>query len=140
MANWSAYPMKQQMIELLQSLQDLRAAGAKQIAFVGPAPQWKEDLPTILYHYALREGFHLPRRLKFGLKDSAFEMDSYLQQSIQPQQLARYVSLWSALCNEEGCLTRLGDTADTMTTWNDADFTLPAAIWLAPLILNSSAL
>jgi peptidoglycan/LPS O-acetylase OafA/YrhL len=139
-ASWNLYPVKKHILQFLQTLDDLKAAGAGDVVVVGPTPQWQDHLPNILYHYALSEGppYTVPQRLTFGLKAGLTEFDNDFEQATLQQHGARYISLVKVFCDQEGCLTRLDDTADTMTAWDSQHLTTPAAAWVAPLILKTT--
>ena len=47
-----------------------------------------------------------------------------------------FISAGEVLCNEEGCLTRVGDTASDITASDDAHLTEKASIFLVQKIID----
>lgn len=96
----------------------LRKIGITDIDLIGPVPQWNDGLPKQLYLYFKSDKFHrIPDRMKLGLRQNVLVQDAALS------ELARrigvnYISPVNILCNEDGCITKLGDTGDTLTAWD----------------------
>jgi peptidoglycan/LPS O-acetylase OafA/YrhL len=101
----------------------LRALGAKKVLFVGQDPRWNVDLPKLV-----TRNFFLftPRHTFIGLNKDAL-LKSYLDAEAYMKAGLAYASLFSVLCNEDGCLTYLGEDRRQGLTTHDSSHLLPIA-------------
>lgn len=100
-----------------------------QIVMVGPVPQWIPDLPTVLASYINEHKSLPPAYLELPQRAGALEvqkMDSDLAQLAEQLQV-RYVSLFSILCEQERCLTRVGDSLIDLVVFDDSHLNAPAS-------------
>jgi len=91
-----------------QTIRQLKALGVPRIVVVGPVPWWKRTLPLAIVN-AYRFQRTNPERIAAGVEGA--EADVLMQRLCEEEQVV-YISAWQVLCNAEGCLTRLGPTAD----------------------------
>jgi peptidoglycan/LPS O-acetylase OafA/YrhL len=91
-----------------QTLQQLKALGIPRIVVLGPVPRWKRTLPLAIVN-AYRFQHENPERIANGVSGGD---DDSLMQRLSEAQGVEYISAWRVLCNDEGCLTRVGPTAD----------------------------
>jgi peptidoglycan/LPS O-acetylase OafA/YrhL len=102
------------------------------IVLVGPVPQWPPDLPRVLADY-INEHKSLPPVYLELPKNPAVEevqtMNARLG-ALAEQLHIQYVSLFSILCEEERCLTRLGDSLIDLVVLDDAHFNPPSSIFV----------
>ena len=68
------------------------------------------------------DGAHAPIRLREGLAAGIDKLDTDLEGAIAASG-AHYVSAYRTLCNAEGCLIRVGDSADDLTAYDEGHFT-----------------
>jgi peptidoglycan/LPS O-acetylase OafA/YrhL len=92
----------------------LREQGVAKIFLVGPPPQWKPDLKTALAYFYFAEG-RLPDRMQYGLVN----FDRLVRQDQELERVAKelgvnHLSAIKALCTKDGCITRVGDTPDSL--------------------------
>ena len=117
--------------KLLQTVAAVEEAGVSRILIIGPAPQWNDDLPRLLVIAARRDRLHrVPGRTSFGLDPLAHEVDEALDKLFGARKDVTYFSAWKAFCTAEGCLTRVSDDPDGLTTWDYGHLTTPAAEYL----------
>lgn len=118
-ARWDFYDWH----KLGRTVERLRALGVRHIDLVGPVPQWHNGLPRQAAIAYRENGFKvLPERLAQGLLPEPFKVDQ--EMAAQAARLGvNYLSPILALCNEQGCLARAPDSADALTTWDDAHLT-----------------
>ena len=96
----------------------LQGYGIKHIDIVGPVPHWVDTLPKQLYNHFKSDMFkRVPYRMITGLDPNIPLWDSALSEFAE-QHRVNYFSPYSLLCNVSGCLTRLGDTAETLVSWD----------------------
>ncbi len=90
------------------TIRQLKALGIPRIVILGPVPRWKRTLPLAIVN-AYRFHHANPQRIATGVSDAA---DDVLMQRLSEAEGVEYISAWRALCNADGCLTRVGPTAD----------------------------
>ena len=118
--NWYELTSLSKMIALLKEI------GVNDIRVIGPAPEWTAGLPRELFRYWKTDAFHrIPFRMKFGANLVVAKEDAAFA-DLARQSGVKYSSLYKILCNEDGCLTRFGETSDTLVAW-DAGHLTPLA-------------
>ena len=85
----------------------LREISGGAVVIAGQVPTWTSSLPPLVAHEWL-EGGKTPVRSKNGLDHRSLSVDARLRAQPWPAGV-NYVSLVGALCNDEGCLRRVGD-------------------------------
>ncbi len=117
----------------------LQSIGIKKIIFTGPVPHWKAALPKIIVRNLW---ITKPSRTTIGLDATFLTLNQHLKASFPKISATYYADLMGVLCNERGCLTRIGDNAKTgITSW-DSDHLTPMTSdyvsknLLMPLILS----
>ena len=116
-AAWSVYDWKR----VEYTVARLRKIGIANIDLVGPVPAWTDRLPRQIYLYYKRHR-SIPERMTFGLKRDSMQLDPVLSDFSRRLGI-NYLSPAKILCNEAGCLTMLGERADTLTAWDYAHLT-----------------
>jgi peptidoglycan/LPS O-acetylase OafA/YrhL len=127
---WAARPDAE--AALGRTIDALRDAGVQSIVVVGPAPRWSTPLPNNLVQlWRTQQPAHLPARTMYGLEPGSAALDRTLGAYVRARGDAIYFSPYAALCNAEGCLTRTGSSADTLTSWDYGHFTTSGATYVA---------
>jgi len=120
-ANWTDYDWKR----IEGTINKLHGAGYKNIDLVGPAPVWSDSLYKQLYLKFLEDkNPNIPYRMIFGLnKEKDFlSIDNSLSEMANRLGV-RYISISNILCNQDGCITRFGDTSDKLESIDAGHFT-----------------
>jgi peptidoglycan/LPS O-acetylase OafA/YrhL len=105
----------------------LKGAGVRRVIVVGPVPYWRGGLPECLQQYYARHRI-VPFRMKYGAQLlSDLDRDLRQRSSISG---ASYVSPIDLLCDEKGCVTRVGNRADGIVAWDDVHLTIAGSIYL----------
>jgi len=113
-ANWTRYDWR----KIGATIAQLRGAGFGDIDLVGPGPQWAMSLPVQLYRkFKSDPAVAVPRRMALGLKENFAELDAQLAAYAAGLNV-NYLSPARIFCDKDGCLTRLGETGDTITFWD----------------------
>ncbi len=113
-ANWPVYEWRGVAITIA-ALQD---AGIRRIVVVGPVPQWVGGLPQQMFNYFERHGLKaLPMRMRTGMNSEPFRVDALMGPFCKNLGV-EYVSPCAIFENEDGYLVRLGDTADTLVSFD----------------------
>lgn len=125
-ANWTLYDWK----KVEGTINTLRKTGITDIDLIGPVPQWIDTLPKQLYLYFKSDTFHkLPQRMQFGLNQNFIQLEPLLS-NFSNHLGVNYISPFKILCDEIGCITRLGETGDTLVSWDSAHLTNVGSIFL----------
>jgi peptidoglycan/LPS O-acetylase OafA/YrhL len=106
-AAWPQYKHVERISDTLHSFQRI---GVSRIVVIGSVPAWPQP-PQMLLYKAYRDDPRrgVPDRL-FGFDTRTLAVDRQLRDITSSLGVA-YISAYDALCNEHGCLVRLGDTA-----------------------------
>ncbi len=130
--------------QLDQTISEIEKLGTRQVVVVGAPPQWRKDLPrTLVEFYSQDVPLHrVPRRMDFGLDLEARRSAESLESLLRLRKDVTYISAWDAFCDKDGCLTRVDDEADGITTVDYGHFTDKTAEYFAnrlPLVAIKSA-
>jgi hypothetical protein len=113
-AVWTDYDLS----KLDQTIINLKRIGITNIDIVGPVPQWGDGLPKQLYLFFKKDWNHkIPYRMTFGLNTNFIEKDEFLKQKSLSLDV-NYISPKTIMCNPSGCITRLGETGESLSAWD----------------------
>jgi peptidoglycan/LPS O-acetylase OafA/YrhL len=119
--------------ELATTVAALKRQTGARIVVLGPVPFWKRGLPNeVLRYYFLHHGLITPRSRE---ADSDRAIDERLRAAVQPAG-AEFMSARDALCNAEGCLARLGDSASDISASDQGHLTEKASEYLMQAIID----
>lgn len=132
-AMWN--PQSNDLERLRTTLAALKDIGVPRVVLLGPVPVWKRGLPFLLVNN-FRLTHALPERLVIA--KSRPESDILFEQIAQQSGVA-YVSAWSTLCNEQGCVARTGSAPTDIMASDNVHLTDSGARYLidriAPQVL-----
>jgi SGNH domain-containing protein len=94
--------------KLRQTIDRLKALGVPRIVILGPVPVWKRTLPHSLVNF-YRFRHSIADRIGAGVTGP---QGDHQMEAFSKGAGAEYISAWHALCNSEGCKTRVGPTAN----------------------------
>ncbi|EHP40294.1 O-antigen acetylase [Cupriavidus basilensis OR16] len=117
---------------LLASIEQLKAAGIKEIVVLGPAPEWSDNLPKLVYQgwkdsYPVHK---IPARLTTGHDPVPVAIDKQLE-TLFSDTSVRYVSIMQVLCTKDGCLTHVPNRPEELFTWDYGHLTTYGATFVA---------
>lgn len=125
-ADWLSYPFN----DLTKTIASLESIGIKNIALVGPVPQWENNLPKQLSIYCKQKTpCEVPYYMSMGLIPKIFEIDAQMSQFAINQKIY-YLSPAKIMCGQNGCLVRQTDEASSITAWDVAHLTDTGSIYL----------
>jgi peptidoglycan/LPS O-acetylase OafA/YrhL len=125
-ANWPVYKWE----DLGRTIRAIKETGAARVIVIGPVPQWTAGLPQQLCNFAIHHPYTpIPTRLNSGLWPEPLRIDPLLR-AVAEQSGAEYVSACAILGSKEGYLIRLGDTGDSLTTFDYGHLTVAGATYL----------
>ncbi len=96
-----------------------------QVLIIGPTPRWKDDLPKVVYRYWKKHKELPPAYYGESLELDISQMDKELRK-VAEQNHILYYSAYDRFCNANGCLNRIPNTDNALTTL-DEDHITPAA-------------
>lgn len=109
------------------TLNQLKKLGIENIVLIGPVPSWKGSLPRSLFDFSKGDPHQaLPIRMTYGLDVGAKDVDLYFRKKAKYLGI-QYVSPMRIFCNVDGCLTRLGDSVEDLTTVDSGHLTYVAS-------------
>jgi peptidoglycan/LPS O-acetylase OafA/YrhL len=140
-AQWYSYVAFHVDWSLLnETIAALKSAGVVHVLLVGSGPVWKGGLPECLQRYYVSHG-EVPSRMKYCLELYP-DLDLDFRERSRTTG-ASYVSPLDLLCNDDGCLTKVGDRATDIMMWDFNHLTVAGSIYLTdrfpkPLFGNAS--
>ena len=125
----SGFWVREDLNEIKLIIEKLKNNNFNQIYLFGPSPRWHDPLPKILL-----KKFRLSRKIPEYLPDknhkSSFILDQEFYKFAQKNDL-KYVSPMKILCKKNyTCLTKVGDSAASITNWDENHFTKKASIFI----------
>jgi peptidoglycan/LPS O-acetylase OafA/YrhL len=108
-----------------------KQTGARVIV-LGSVPWWKRGLPNEVLRYFMLHHRLIPERSDRAAADSSGDR---LRERLVPLG-AEFISVWDALCNADGCLTRVGDTAKDISASDQVHLTEKGSAFLVQSIID----
>jgi hypothetical protein len=130
--HWLRYKQIDKLSEIIQFFQQI---DVPRIVVIGSVPYWFQFPQLTLYGDYISDPLHrIPERL-FGFAKATLEIDSRLKE-ITARLGVRYISAYDVLCNEDGCLARLGDTAKDIVQFDMTHLTPAGSRYLVSHIAD----
>jgi len=116
----------------------LKERNISRIVLLGPPATWLgESLPANLLDYYFQTHSLLPARTKFRWNDTwTREQDVVLEAHAQRLGI-KYMSARRMMCNDDGCLARIGPNGSDLTAYDTGHLTHPGAIFIAGQVLDA---
>ncbi len=122
-AAWYAY-QPSAIEDVGKTIHALRRDGVKRIVLLGSSPYWTTALPTALYQYGtLHPGRPLPYRMNFDLRRPLMHFFARVVAGLAHRNRVPFVQPTTVLCDQSGCLTRLGGRLSQLTQFDAAHLT-----------------
>jgi hypothetical protein len=102
------------------------------IVVLGSIPWWKRGLPNEVLRYFMLHHRLIPERSSRAETDKS---GATLRAKLVPLG-AEYISAWDALCNADGCLTRIGDSAKDISASDQVHLTEKGSEFLIQAIMS----
>jgi peptidoglycan/LPS O-acetylase OafA/YrhL len=97
---------------LAATIEQLKALKIPRIVILGPVPLWKRTLPLALVN-AYRLTHVIADRISGGVTGAGSDEQ---MRSFSQAHGVEYISAWRVFCDGNGCLTRVGPTAEEVVT------------------------
>ncbi len=115
-----------------QTVAALKKETDARVVVLGGVPWWRRGLPSeVLRHFMLHRALipeHSP-----ASPPTAY--DAVMRARLEPLG-AEFISASDALCNAQGCLTRIGDAAADLTASDQVHLTEKGSIYLIDAIID----
>ncbi|EMJ92096.1 hypothetical protein [Leptospira alstonii] len=90
---------------------------------IGPLPEWEGGLPNVLIkRIVFDKKTDIPERMIPQKFDKIVELDEEFRRLSRELDIV-YISPIGYLCNSEGCITRIGDKADSLVAFDHGHLT-----------------
>lgn len=123
-ANWQS---DQKLKETLQhTLHNLRS-GVDDVILIGPSPSWPPSLPEVVFKFWSDFGV-LPDRLKVPAE--TYRATDAVMAKIAKREHVRFISIFDALCNAEGCLSHTPASRTELLAWDHGHLTVEGATYI----------
>jgi peptidoglycan/LPS O-acetylase OafA/YrhL len=110
----------------------LKQQTGARVVVLGSVPWWKRGLPNeVLRHFMLQRKL-IPERSDRAEPDGAAAV---LREKLLPAG-AEFISVRDALCNAQGCLTRVGDSAEDISASDQIHLTEKGSAYLIESIID----
>jgi len=124
-----------QNIAAMKAITDkLKADGVKKVVFIGPAPHWKTVLPKLILRKLWQD---TPERTWTEVDGKYIKANQELKSQWPKDDTTPYVDLIEFMCNEQGCLTRVGpDKRADISAFDYVHFSPAASSYVARNLLG----
>ena len=103
------------------------------VVVLGGVPVWRRGLPSEVLRYFMLHRMLIPERSPGAVPSSAY--DAVMRARLEPLG-AEFISASDVFCNEQGCLTRIGDAAADITVSDKVHITEKASVFLIASIID----
>ena len=125
-ANWSNY----HWARVEGTVVRLQALHLKHLIVVGQVPLWEGGLPQVIFRYLrLHPGEPVPLRTWLGVNPAAGRLEP-LMAAMCARLRITYVSPYRILGNPDGFLVRVGETAQSITAFDEGHLTVAGSQYL----------
>jgi peptidoglycan/LPS O-acetylase OafA/YrhL len=111
----------------------LKQQTAARVVVLGGVPAWRRGLPSEVIRYFMLHHRLIPPRSLDSAPSAAY--DAVMRAKLVPLG-AEFISASDALCNEDGCLTRVGDTAADISASDQVHLTEKGSEFLINAIID----
>jgi peptidoglycan/LPS O-acetylase OafA/YrhL len=119
-----------QRAETVVALKRLTAA---RVVVLGGVPAWRRGLPSEVLKYFMLHRRLIPSRSNVAAQSSGY--DAVMRERLVPLG-AEFISASDTFCNEEGCLTRTGDSAGDITVSDQVHLTEKGSEYLISAVID----
>ena len=118
--------------KLAATVAALKAQTGARVVVLGSVPWWKRGLPNEVLRYFMLQRKLIPERSDRAERDGTAAV---LREKLAPTG-AEFISARDALCNAEGCLTRIGDTAADISASDQIHLTEKGSAYLIESVID----
>jgi hypothetical protein len=111
----------------------LKKATTARVIVLGAVPAWRRGLPSEVLQYFMLHRRLIPLRSRDSAPSDIY--DAVMRARLVPLG-AEFISASDVFCNEDGCLTRIGDTARDITVSDQVHLTEKGSVFLIQSIID----
>ena len=126
-------PSDRHLDNVAETVLALKQQTHARVVVLGPVPTWRRGLPNEVLRYFMLHHRLIPERSSDAV--SSNWPDAILRAKLVPLG-AEYISVWDAMCNVDGCLTRIGDTAKDISASDQVHLTEAGSVFLVHAIID----
>jgi peptidoglycan/LPS O-acetylase OafA/YrhL len=126
-------PAERYLDNVAETVLALKKQTKARVIVLGPVPTWQRGLPNEVLRYFMLHHSLIPQRSSDAV--SSNWPDAMLRTKLVPLG-AEYISVWDAMCNADGCLTRTGDRASDISASDQVHFTEKGSVFLVQSIID----
>src|SRR6202158_1578395 len=126
-------PADRYLDNVAETVAALKKQTTARVVVLGPVPTWRRGLPNEVLRYFMLHHRLIPERSSDAV--SSKWPDALLRAKLVPLG-AEYISVWDAMCNADGCLTRTGDKASDISASDQVHFTEKGSMFLVQSIID----
>jgi len=110
----------------------LKQQTGARVVVLGSVPWWKRGLSNEVLRYFMLQRQLIPERSDRAEPDGTA---AALRERLAPTG-AEFISAWDALCNAQGCLTRIGDSAGDISASDQVHLTEKGSAYLIESVID----
>jgi peptidoglycan/LPS O-acetylase OafA/YrhL len=110
----------------------LKQQTGARVVVLGSVPWWKRGLPNEVLRYFMLHHRLIPERSARAEADGS---GPKLRDKVVASG-AEFISVWDVMCNADGCLTRIGDTAGDISATDQVHLTEKGSVFLVQSIID----
>jgi peptidoglycan/LPS O-acetylase OafA/YrhL len=110
----------------------LKQQTGARVVVLGAVPWWKRGLPNEVLRYFMLHRQLIPERSDRATPGSS---ETRLREKVVPLG-AEFISAWDTLCNADGCLARIGDSAKDISASDQVHLTEKGSTFLIQSIIG----
>jgi len=111
----------------------LKTLTAARVVVLGGVPAWRRGLPSEVLRYFMLYHRLIPARSNAAAQPNGY--DAVMRAKLVPLG-AEFISASDALCNEDGCVTRIGDSAGDISTSDQVHLTEKGSEYLVNAVID----
>ena len=111
----------------------LKQQTAARVVVLGAVPAWRRGLPFEVLRYYMLHHRLIPQRSNNAAQSANY--DAVMRAKLEPLG-AQFISASDVFCNQEGCLSRIGDTAKDISVSDQVHVTEKGSVYLIQSIID----
>ena len=115
------------------TISEIRKVAKSRIIMIGPPINWGAGLPQTTFAFAHDSHALIPERTRLNMKDT-HDIERILKAKARDSGI-EFISAWDAMCNADGCVSRVGPRAKDLTAFDSYHLTIAGARFLADAIM-----
>jgi hypothetical protein len=124
---------EQHLDHVAETVAALKKQTDARVVVLGAVPAWRRGLPSEVMRYFLLHHSLIPQRS--NVANSSHNYDAVMRAKLVPLG-AEFISASDVLCNEDGCLTRIGEAARDISTSDQVHLTDKGSVFLISSIID----